>query len=165
LLEPVVIFAAGSICVPPFPGLAGKDTTMKIIKIKDYYGQYQEVPVSDELYAEWVKLNNETQRVYRKEVYHRNPIPLSHAAIIVADRDDSSLADVLIKKEETELLYDAISKLTPIQRHRVMLYMDNMSCTDIARSEKRKYAPVYRSLQVAFKKLRTALKDYEEDKL
>ena len=26
---------------------------MKTIKIKDYYGIYQEIPVSDELYEEW----------------------------------------------------------------------------------------------------------------
>lgn len=44
---------------------------MKIIKIKDYYGTIQEVPVSDELYAEWIKLNNETQEHYHREKYHR----------------------------------------------------------------------------------------------
>ena len=42
---------------------------MKTIKIKDYYGIYQEIPVSDELYEEWRALQNETQRVHRKEVY------------------------------------------------------------------------------------------------
>ena len=49
---------------------------MKIIKIKDYYGNYQEVPVDDALYNEWRRLNNETQRVYRKEMYHRSCFPL-----------------------------------------------------------------------------------------
>ncbi len=39
---------------------------MKTIKIKDYYGIYQEIPVSDELYEEWRALQNETQRVHRK---------------------------------------------------------------------------------------------------
>ena len=34
---------------------------MKTIKIKDYYGIYQEIPVSDELYEEWRALQNETQ--------------------------------------------------------------------------------------------------------
>ena len=38
---------------------------MKTIKIKDYYGIYQEIPVSDELYEEWRALQNETQRVHR----------------------------------------------------------------------------------------------------
>lgn len=42
---------------------------MKTIRIKDYYGIYQEIPVSDELYEEWRALQNETQRVHRKEVY------------------------------------------------------------------------------------------------
>ena len=45
---------------------------MKTIKIKDYYGIYQEIPVSDELYEEWRALQNETQRIHRKEVYHRD---------------------------------------------------------------------------------------------
>ena len=36
---------------------------MKTIKIKDYYGIYQEIPVSDELYEEWRALQNETQRI------------------------------------------------------------------------------------------------------
>ena len=39
---------------------------MKTIRIKDYYGIYQEIPVSDELYEEWRALQNETQRVHRK---------------------------------------------------------------------------------------------------
>ena len=29
---------------------------MKTIKIKDYYGEIQEVPVSDDLYEEWMEL-------------------------------------------------------------------------------------------------------------
>ena len=39
---------------------------MKTIKIKDYYGIYQEIPVSDELYEEWRALQNETQRIPRR---------------------------------------------------------------------------------------------------
>ena len=49
---------------------------MKTIKIKDYYGIYQEIPVSDELYEEWRALQNETQRIHRKEVYHRDWTPM-----------------------------------------------------------------------------------------
>ena len=49
---------------------------MKTIRIKDYYGIYQEIPVSDELYEEWRALQNETQRVHRKEVYHRDWTPI-----------------------------------------------------------------------------------------
>ena len=37
---------------------------MKTIKIKAYYGIYQEIPVSDELYEEWRALQNETQRIH-----------------------------------------------------------------------------------------------------
>ena len=42
---------------------------MKTIRIKDYYGIYQEIPVSDELYEEWRALQNEPQRIHRLEVY------------------------------------------------------------------------------------------------
>jgi len=45
-----------------------EEILMKIIKIKDYYGNYQEVPVEDSLYEEWVKLNNDDQRIYRREM-------------------------------------------------------------------------------------------------
>lgn len=53
---------------------------MKTIKIKDYYGIYQEIPVSDELYEEWRALQNETQRIHRKEVYHRDWTPMDDLA-------------------------------------------------------------------------------------
>lgn len=49
---------------------------MKTIRIKDYYGIYQEIPVSDELYEEWRALQNETQRVHRKEVYGHAASPI-----------------------------------------------------------------------------------------
>ena len=49
---------------------------MKIIRIKDYYGAYQEIPVSDELYEEWLDLQRETQRIYRKEISHREKTPM-----------------------------------------------------------------------------------------
>ena len=43
---------------------------MKTIKIKDYYGIYQEIPVSDELYEEWRALLDGRQlRNRRIELY------------------------------------------------------------------------------------------------
>ena len=135
---------------------------MKTIRIKDYYGDYHLVPVSDELYEEWVKLNNEQQRVNHKEYYHRSCIPLEEAdKLLYAERLDE-LIDELIQQQMYLKLYKAISHLTPTQQRRVLMFMDNMSYTDIAQSEGTKFAPVYRSLQAAFKKLRSLMKDFEE---
>ena len=48
---------------------------MKIITIKDYYGNYQEVPVDDALYAEWQELQRESDRIRKKEYYHGSGVP------------------------------------------------------------------------------------------
>ena len=135
---------------------------MKIIRIKDYYGHYQEVPVSDELFAEWIKMNNEHQRDYKRESYHRSGIPLDAADELHAYEATECLADDLIREEQNKRLYAAISSLTSIQKRRVLMFMDNMNYTDIARFEDAKFPSVYRSLQAAFKKIRTLMKDYEE---
>ena len=136
---------------------------MKIIKIKDYYGNYQEVPVDDALYEEWVGLNNDYQRNYRKEVYHRSGVPFEAADSQHGSGCYDRLDEEMIREERNAYLYEAISRLTPLQQKRVMMFMDNMTYTDIAHSEGTKFAPVYRSLQAAFKKLRILMSEYEDD--
>ena len=134
---------------------------MKIIKIKDYYGTYQEVPDDDELYEEWVKLNNEVQRNQHKEVYHRSGVPLEDAITMNMSGGSSDPVDLLCRIEENERLYNAIARLTPTQQRRVRMFMDNMSYSDIARSEGTQFAPVYRSLQASFRKLRIFMEEIE----
>lgn len=56
-----------------------EENSMKIITIKDYYGKYQEVPVDDALYAEWQELQRESDRIRKKEVYHRDWMPIEEA--------------------------------------------------------------------------------------
>ena len=136
---------------------------MKIIRIKDYYGKYQEVPVDDALYDEWIKLENENQRIYRKEVYHRSGVPLEQADSMGEIGQMEDLLQRLIRRERNERLYDAISRLTPTQQRRVMMFMDDMSYVEIARREGTKFAPVYRSLQAAFRKLRDLMAEYEDE--
>lgn len=136
---------------------------MKIIRIKDYYGKYQEVPVDDALYDEWIKLENENQRIYRKEVYHRSGVPLEQADSMGEIGQMEDLLERLIRRERNERLYDAISRLTPTQQRRVMMFMDDMSYVEIARREGTKFAPVYRSLQAAFRKLRDLMAEYEDE--
>ena len=134
---------------------------MKTIKIKDYYGTIQEVPVSDELYAEWIKLNNETQEHYHREKYHRSLLTLDDVDATGEFSNMEELVEKLIRNEQNARLYEAISQLTPTQQRRVMMFMDNMNYSDIARSEGAKFAPIYRSLQAAFKKLRLLMREYE----
>ncbi len=136
---------------------------MKIIRIKDYYGKYQEVPVDDALYDEWIKLENENQRIFRKEVYHRSGVPLEQADSMGEIGQMEDLLERLIRRERNERLYDAISRLTPTQQRRVMMFMDDMSYVEIARREGTKFAPVYRSLQAAFRKLRDLMAEYEDE--
>ena len=136
---------------------------MKIIRIKDYYGKYQEVPVDDALYDEWIKLENENQRIYRKEVYHRSGVPLEQADSMGEIGQMEDLLERLIRRERNERLYYAISRLTPTQQRRVMMFMDDMSYVEIARREGTKFAPVYRSLQAAFRKLRDLMAEYEDE--
>ena len=69
---------------------------MKTIKIKDYYGIYQEIPVSDELYEEWRALQNETQRIHRKEVYHRDWTPMDDLEEMPQHFTLNELEDALI---------------------------------------------------------------------
>jgi len=126
---------------------------VKIIKIKDYDGIYQSVPVSDELYEEWKAMANETQRIYRKEVYHRaghsfHDIEESYSS------DDDPVSSQVIWDEQVRRIYDAISQLTPIQQRRIRMILDGMSCAEISRAENKKYAPVYRSVQKALLHLR-----------
>ena len=99
---------------------------MKTIKIKDYYGIYQEIPVTDELYEEWRQMQNETQRIRKKEIYHRNWTTLEDIDGRL-DHPDRELEDELILREEIRALYEAIDKLTPTQQRRIRMYMENMS--------------------------------------
>ncbi len=126
---------------------------MKIIKIKDYYGNYQSVPVSDELYEEWKAMANETQRIYRKEVYHR----AGHTFHDIEEtyfRDDDPVSNRVIGDDQERRIYEAISKLAPIQQRRIRMLLDGMTCADITRVEKAKYPSVYRSIQKALLHLR-----------
>ena len=107
---------------------------MKIITIKDYYGNYQEVPVDDALYAEWQELQRESDRIRKKEVYHRDWMPIEEAENdILANTDD--VLEHILQEEEIIRLYAAIKMLTPVQQKRIEMFLKDMSYTDIARAE------------------------------
>ncbi len=142
---------------PPTKRLGGKH---EIYKNMDYYGIYQEIPVSDEMYEEWRALQNETQRVHRKEVYHRDWTPMEDVEEMPEHFAANELEDALIWDEQVAALYAAISQLTPIQQRRIRMLMDNLSIREIARQEGCHMNAALKSVNGALKKLRSLLKDW-----
>ena len=134
---------------------------MKTIRIKDYYGKYQEVPVSDELYDEWRLMQNEAQRVRKREMYHRYGTPLDEIDFDALNQQQSisSIEQELIREEEVMRLYTAISKLSPVQQRRIRMYMDNLSLSEIARRDGCQVSCVWKTINIALKKLRNLLQE------
>ena len=132
---------------------------MKTIKMKDYDGVYQEIPVSDELYDEWRALQNETQRIYRKEVYHRDWTPIEDVLEMLKTYERNPLEDALIWDEQVAKLYEAIAQLTPIQQRRIRMLMENQSIREIAHEEGCYMNAARKSVNHALRKLHDLLKD------
>lgn len=133
---------------------------MKTIRIKDYYGIYQEISVSDELYEEWRTLQNETQRVHRKEVYHRDWTPIEDLFEMPKSYEQNPMEDTLLWDEQVAALYAAIAQLTPIQQRRIHMLMENMTIREIARQEGCHMNAALKSVNGALKKLHDLLKDW-----
>ncbi len=129
---------------------------MKIIRIKDYYGNYQEVPVSDELYEEYQKMQNDVQRVHRREVRHRDWTPMDDPVKSELFCGEC-LEDEYFRREDIKALYRAMETLSPTQRRRIMMYMDNISIREIARREGCYMNSVLESVNSALKTLRILL--------
>lgn len=134
---------------------------MKTITIKDYYGNYQEVPVSDEIYKEWRELQNETQRIRKREVYHRDWRPMEDLENMPQGITHNELEDDLIMDEEVAALYKAISQLTPIQQRRIRMYMDQLTIREIAAQEGCHMNAVLKSINSSLKKLQVLLRDFQ----
>ena len=108
---------------------------MKTIKVKDYYGNYLSIPVDGKFYDEWKDMEREENRLYKRERYHCFPVdPDTFDDLAVSTGADDLIED-LIRTEENHRLYAAISKLTPIQRRRVLMFMDILTrqeyCGDV----------------------------------
>ncbi len=132
---------------------------MKTIKIKDYYGIYQEIPVDDNLYAEWKAMQAEENRRHKREVYHTAAMdPIDMEAMPDSDQPDALFED-MVRKDEIRLLYESIAKLTPIQRRRIQMLLDDMTYSDIARIEKRDVSVIYRSIEKSLKNLRRMMSE------
>lgn len=132
---------------------------MKTIRIKDYYGKYIEVDVTDDFAEEWRLLENESQRIYRKETYHRSGVPIDALDDYLSIDNVNAALERLMAQDESDELYAAIERLTPTQRRRVRMYMNNMSYRDIAKEDHAHLSSVQDSLTYAFKNLRRILSE------
>ena len=122
---------------------------MKIIKIKDYYGNYQCVPVDDQFFEEWCKMRNEEYNFNRRTKTHAFSLEEKVLDVIQNDPCDDPVFEALTRLEENIKLYEAIKMLTPIQRRRIYMFLDGMSYVDIARAEGRDSSVIHRSIAKA----------------
>ena len=127
---------------------------MKTIKIKDYYGIYQEIPVSDELYEEFRNFHREEDRQNKYKNYHGCYVSFDDVENDWTGSEFDPLTEEIIRQEEIRRLYRAIAELTPLQRKRIYMLMDDMNYTEIAHEEGISIASVRQSVELALKKLR-----------
>lgn len=130
---------------------------MKTIKIKDYYGIYQEIPVSDELYEEFRNFHREEDRQNKYKNYHGCYVPFDDVENDWTGSEFDPLTEEIIRQEEIRRLYRAIAELTPLQRKRIYMLMDDMNYTEIAHEEGISIPSVRQSVELALKKLRRLL--------
>lgn len=85
-------------------------------------------------------------------------VPLDDVLINMAATGPDPVSDEVVRRDEAVRLYEAISKLTPIQRRRVMMLLEDMNCWQIAKAEGRDPSVIYRSVEKSFLRLRILLK-------
>ena len=132
---------------------------MKTIKIKDYYDIYQEIPVSDELYEEFRNFHREEDRQNKYKNYHGCYVPFDDVENDWTSSEFDPLTEEIIRQEEIRRLYRAIAELTPLQRKRIYMLMDDMNYTEIAHEEGISIASVRQSVELALKKLRRLISE------
>ena len=132
---------------------------MKTIRIKDYYGKYHDVPVSDEMYEEWRKLQNETQRVHRAEMRHRSHIPMEHINAYVSVSYDSPIESRLIREESENEVYHILERLTPTQRERMKRLVEDKTLWELSKESSCSYNALKDSIHYAVKKIRKLMEN------
>ena len=128
---------------------------MKTIKIKDYYGKYVEVPVSDELANEWRLLENETQRVNKRELYHRSAVPFDEVTLSASDMDDPE--SQLLRSEQMGQVYAALDQLSPVMKLRLLKYAEVRSFEELSKGENCSSTAIKKSVYRAIRNIRAIL--------
>lgn len=123
---------------------------MSYITIKNYYGKRIVVEVTEEVYKAWNEMYEAERNLRERERKHCFGCDLENCS-------EAAIRTFIIEedpKEETVRLYQAIEKLSPVQKRRIRMYMNGMVPAEIARVEKRSKVTIAESLALAISKLR-----------
>ena len=131
---------------------------MNSIRIKNYYGEYQSVSVDDAVFEEWCNMRREEYNRRRREKAHCARLS-SEIIELLCVTDDDPVFEEYKRIDEINRLYEAIKKLTPIQRRRIYMLLEDMSYTDIARAEGRVVSVIHRSIQKAIVNLKQLMSE------
>lgn len=129
-----------------------------IIKYKFATGEVTEVEVSDEIGTVILDSRREEHANNERHRYHT---AFSLDDMTYEDKDyfsaDDNPEEALMRKESAKQRKAMLSQLTPVQRRRFEKFEDDMSISDIARSEKTAFNSVKESIESAQKKLKKLL--------
>ena len=132
---------------------------MKTLRIKNYYGIYQEIPVSDELYEEFRNFPREEDRQNKYKNYHGCYVPFEDIENDLNGAGFDPLTEEIIRQEEIRRLYRAIAELTPLQRKRIYMLLDDLKYCDIDSKEGKCVSAIHESIDKALKKLHRLLSE------
>lgn len=116
-------------------------------------GEVMEVEVSNEMGTVIVDSRRKEENLERKERYHCYSYD-------IAEFEGKEYADwntpenITIQDYENSRLVDAVSKLSPVQRKRLIMLSDGLSMREIARREGVSYISVRDSIEQARKKIK-----------
>ena len=132
---------------------------MKTVSIQDYWGRWQKVEVSDEIWNVYRESHNEVQACSHRETYRRKRVVYAGAASGRFCCASPTLEDRLMDRESDLLFYDAVCRvLTPMQRRRVLALLEQgLSLRELSDREHRSYNSVRESVLAALKKLEVCL--------
>ena len=145
----MVIFTAGSLCVPPYLAPDGKDSQMKI-----YYtfnnGENSEVEVNEEIGAvilESRRKEENMERNRRRRCYSLDDVDFEGDDFA----DERTPESLFMEQLDNEHIKETLDKLSETQRRRLLMYAEGMSIEDIARVEEVYHTSISRSIEAARK--------------
>lgn len=120
------------------------------IKYEFVDGTVSEVEVEESIGAVIIESRRKEDNLARKERYHCYSLD---AAQFEGEEyaDDFIPESILMDNFEEERIFNALDKLSEIQRRRLLMLADGMSIREIARVEGVKHTPVLRSIERAKK--------------
>lgn len=120
------------------------------IKYEFVDGTVSEVEVEESIGAVIIESRRKEDNLARKERYHCYSLD---AAQFEGEEyaDDFIPESILMDNFEEERIFNALDKLSEIQRRRLLMLADGMSIREIARVKGVKHTPVLRSIERAKK--------------